>query len=71
MASDPDCHVCWICGRGVVLENCQTDEQGFAVHEACYLARLVLDTESRQASKIPPKTIAYRFKLDMRFAKRL
>jgi hypothetical protein len=51
MASDLDCHVCWICGRAVVLENFQTDEQGFAVHEACYLARLALDTESRQAKQ--------------------
>ena len=71
MESDLDSHVCWICGRAVVLEKCKTDEQGFAVHEACYVARLALDTESRQRSKIPPKPIAYRFNVDMRFAKRL
>jgi hypothetical protein len=63
--------VCWICGRAVAIENSKTDEQGFAVHEGCYLARLVLDTESKLLSNKNPKPIAYRFKLDMRFAKRL
>jgi len=71
MVSDLDRHVCWICGRAVVLENCQTDERGFAVHEACYLARLALDNEAKRGCKIAPRPVAYRFKLDMRFAKRL
>jgi hypothetical protein len=71
MVSQLDRRVCWICGRAVALENCKTDEQGFAVHEPCYLARLALANGSKQMSKVPPKPIAYRFKLDMRFAKRL
>jgi nitroimidazol reductase NimA-like FMN-containing flavoprotein (pyridoxamine 5'-phosphate oxidase superfamily) len=71
MVSDLDRHVCWICGRVVVLDNCKTDEQGFAVHQACNLARLALNKEGKPGSKIPPMPTAYRFKLDMRFAKRL
>jgi hypothetical protein len=71
MVSELDSHICWICGRAVAIENCKTDEQGFAVHGLCYLARLALDNESNRCSKITAKPIAYRFKLDMRFAKRL
>ena len=62
---------CWICGREVPLENCKTDEQGFAVHEVCYVARVALANESMRVRKIPPKPVAYRFTLDMRSAKRL
>jgi hypothetical protein len=64
-------HVCWICGRAVALENCKTDEQGLAVHEACYIARLELASESMRLSNIPPRPAAFHFKLDMRLAKRL
>jgi hypothetical protein len=64
-------HVCWICGREVPLENCKTDEQGFAVHDVCYVARVALANESMRVRKIPPKPVPYRFTLDMRFAKRL
>jgi hypothetical protein len=35
------------------------------------MACLALDTESKLGAKIPPKPVAYRFKMDMRFAKGL
>ena len=69
--SHPRSHVCWICGGDVPLEDCKTDEQGLAVHEACYVARLALDSESKRVSKMPPKSSAFHFKVDMRFAKRV
>lgn len=34
---------CWICGGAVSLELCKTDENGNAVHEACYVARVMLN----------------------------
>ncbi len=34
---------CWICGRVVSLESCKTDENGNAVHEECYVARVRLN----------------------------
>jgi hypothetical protein len=32
---------CWICGKPVLLEDCKIDERGLAVHENCYLAKVV------------------------------
>ncbi len=34
---------CWICGRAISLESCNTDEYGNAVHEVCYVARVQLN----------------------------
>jgi hypothetical protein len=34
--------VCAICGNPVDLELCKTDEDGGAVHEKCYLAKMSL-----------------------------
>jgi hypothetical protein len=31
---------CEICGDAVSVEHCKTDEQGRAVHEKCYAAKL-------------------------------
>lgn len=31
---------CWICGKVVDLSKCKIDEQGLAVHEACYVTIL-------------------------------
>jgi hypothetical protein len=39
---------CWICGGGVSLETCKTDEHGKAVHEECYVARMALERASAQ-----------------------
>jgi hypothetical protein len=39
---------CWICGQPCPLEDCTVDEQGRAVHEPCYVARL-----EREAVKPP------------------
>jgi hypothetical protein len=33
---------CWICGNEVALEKCKIDENGLAVHEACYVANIQL-----------------------------
>jgi hypothetical protein len=46
---------CWICGWAVKLEDCTIDEHGLAVHEKCYVARIMLalarsaQAESRSA----------------------
>jgi hypothetical protein len=40
-------HVCWICGNAVDLETCKTDERGMAVHENCYVMKVVLANESK------------------------
>jgi hypothetical protein len=37
---------CDVCGRTVSLYDCNTDENGDAVHEECYLRKLRLDTSS-------------------------
>jgi hypothetical protein len=42
----PSTHYCGICGGKIVLEKCSTDEHGSAVHEACYVARIKMETES-------------------------
>ena len=36
---------CWICGKAICLETCATDEQGCAVHEWCYVAKLAFGNE--------------------------
>ncbi len=43
-------HFYWICGKEVALVDCKTDENGRAVHEECYIARIKL--ESASAAKI-------------------
>lgn len=35
---------CWICGGAVSLESCKADENGHAVHETCYVARVKLSS---------------------------
>lgn len=48
-------HFCWICGYAVDLETCKTDEYGMAVHENCYVIKLVLTNESmRLIMRAPP-----------------
>lgn len=37
-------HLCWICNQPVDIATCKTDEQGQVVHEACYVARLALNS---------------------------
>jgi hypothetical protein len=39
-------YFCWICGNGVDLKICVTDENGMAVHEDCYVVRMMLASES-------------------------
>lgn len=42
-------HLCWLCGEVVDLRTCKIDEYGEAVHEACYTARLALESGTRKA----------------------
>jgi hypothetical protein len=35
--------ICSICGKSICLEMCTTDEHGCAVHEECYVAKLMVD----------------------------
>ena len=42
-------HSCWICGKELSLLDCKTDEQGRAVHERCYIARISLNSASEQS----------------------
>ena len=46
-------HICWICGSRVPLENCKIDEHGQAVHEDCYLAKMVLQNSNTPQSPNP------------------
>lgn len=39
-------YFCWICGHALELETCKTDEHGMAVHENCYILKVVLAKES-------------------------
>lgn len=51
-------YFCWICGSVVDLESCKADENGIAVHENCYLLRLVLAAESnRLLARKPAQSI--------------
>lgn len=34
-------HLCWICGNDVPLEKSKIDEHGLAVHQECYIRRLL------------------------------
>jgi len=45
---------CWICGNEVDLKTCNTDENGAAVHENCYLVKLALATESMRLLILKP-----------------
>jgi hypothetical protein len=57
---------CSICGNFVALETSNTDEQGSAVHEECYVGRTVALFAAQQAARraresasnlFPPKSI--------------
>jgi hypothetical protein len=36
---------CWVCGNPVELEECNTDEEGRAVHEQCYVEKVKRESE--------------------------
>ncbi len=38
---------CAICGHPVELERCKTDEDGDAVHEDCYVAKLLQPAQAK------------------------
>ena len=42
---------CWICGRRVSIRNSKIDENGFSVHESCYVAKLALEKGQSQGSE--------------------
>lgn len=42
---------CWICGRGVSVGDSKIDENGLAVHESCYVAKLALEKGQSQPSE--------------------
>lgn len=49
---------CWICGRSVSLGDSQIDENGLAVHESCYVAKLALEkgqSQPSEAATVVPK----------------
>ena len=43
---------CWICGRAVSLGNSKIDENGLAMHESCYVAKVALEKGQSQPSKV-------------------
>jgi hypothetical protein len=45
-------HCCWICGKPVVLENCNVDEHGLSVHEECYVARVALNSRRPRFNEV-------------------
>lgn len=54
MPSQPTLLTCWICGKPVVVATCKTDEHGKAIHEACYGARLSLESAT---TKVPSQRL--------------
>jgi hypothetical protein len=48
MGSKPLPRMCWICGKTVELEDCKIDEHGLAVHEDCYVAKILLEQNRGQ-----------------------
>jgi hypothetical protein len=51
---NPDC---WIYGRRVSIRNCKIDENSFAVHKSCHVAKLPLEkgqSQRSQAAKVIP-----------------
>ena len=55
-------HLCWICDKSIDLTDCKTDEHGKAVHEACYAAKIALESGARKGPV--SFTVAVRFKGD-------
>ena len=43
---------CWICGRRLLVGDSKIDENGFAVHESCYVAKLALEKGQSQRSEV-------------------
>ena len=43
---------CSICGSGVDLSTCKTDEFGKPVHNMCYAAKLALESVARRGSAV-------------------
>jgi len=46
---------CRICGRVVSFGNSQIDENGLAVHESCYVAKVALETRQSLPSAVGTK----------------
>jgi hypothetical protein len=44
-------YFCWICGNAVDLNICVADENGMAVHQNCYILRMMLASESIKLAK--------------------
>jgi len=45
-------HLCWLCGEALDLRTCKVDEYGEPVHEACYTARLALESGTRDCFRL-------------------
>ena len=45
---------CVICSSPVTLESCKIDEEGDAVHEKCYVARVALNPTLRSRPRSRP-----------------
>jgi hypothetical protein len=47
-------YFCWICGHGVELETCTTDEHGMPVHGQCFFLKMARANESMRLSVRKP-----------------
>ena len=56
MTSSHPTNTCWICGNPVDLRTSKTDEQGFAVHEECYVAKMMLESGSQSLNELATKS---------------
>jgi hypothetical protein len=48
---------CWICGRSVSVRESKIEENGYALHESCYIAKLALKKGQSQVSKAAMKVL--------------
>ena len=55
---------CSICGNFVALEASNTDEQGSAVHEECYVGRTVALFAAQQATRRAQESASSLFPLE-------
>ena len=44
---------CWICKKAVHINDCKFDERNSPVHELCYVARIALESNTRQQGTSP------------------
>jgi hypothetical protein len=47
--------ICWTCGTPVSLETCKIDQRGKAVHELCYVAKIITDGKASRRKRSETK----------------